>query len=157
MRVLDAHCHLQDDALAADLTRVLVDAIDSVGPKVALLAAAARRGLRTISSMGAALRTDPLAVRVEDLSQTRGCPLARLVRKRLGAQDIRSGIRCVYSIEPTTRGPADVPPPAAEQETLSRGRTRRVLGSFSCLTGIFGLVAAREAIMMIVRPEVMRQ
>lgn len=127
----------------------VIDAIDSLGPKVALLAAASRRGIFTVSSMGAATRTHPLAVRVGDLGQTRHCPLARLVRKRLRKQGIQSGIRCVYSTEPAGTAVEDPETEEAAGDTLSPpewGRTRAPLGSLSTMTGIFGLIAATEVL-----------
>jgi tRNA A37 threonylcarbamoyladenosine dehydratase len=128
---------------------VLIDAIDSLNPKTALLKIAADCGTRTIvSSMGAAQRTDPLAVRVDDISQTFNCPLARLMRKRLRRLGVHQGIRCVYSIEKPVGRRIRVD--EAEDDFLQRGRKRETLGSFVCLTGIFGLVAAREAIQSIV-------
>jgi len=120
-----------------------IDAIDSLGPKVQVLSALAAAGIRTVSSMGAATRTDPSLVRVGDISETEGCPLARLVRKRLRKLGIERGIRCVYSLEP----PGAVGDAGCDDDpVLPRGRKRRPLGSLSCLTGIFGLTAAAEVI-----------
>jgi tRNA threonylcarbamoyladenosine dehydratase len=157
-RVRDIHpgCVIESDPLfidrdtAAELCAepydAVVDAIDSLGPKVALLEAAARRGLFVVSAMGAATRTDPAAVRVGDLSDTDACPLARLVRKRLRARGIVTGIRCVYSLEPARPPRTDAPAEPAEPEEPARGRTRTPLGSLSTLTGIFGLIAATEVL-----------
>jgi tRNA threonylcarbamoyladenosine dehydratase len=134
---------------------VVVDAMDGLNPKVEFLAEAVRR--RTpdqliLSSMGAASRTDPAAIRVDDIGKTRECPLAKLVRKKLRERDVTAGIRCVYSIEPVPPAPSAPPDAAPEplEEEFSRGRQRRPLGSFSCLPGIFGLTIAREAILHIV-------
>ena len=127
-----------------------VDAIDSLSPKVHLLRAAVTAGVFTISSMGAATRTDPLAIRVADLSQTRECPLARLIRKRLARFGIRTGVRCIFSIEPVLSS-ARAATPEPHAETMRRGRPRRPLGSLSVITGMFGLIAAREAIFEILR------
>lgn len=130
---------------------VVIDAIDSVGPKVRFLTAAAASGAFVISCMGAASRLDPAQVKVGDIAHTRVCPLARFVRIRLRRAGVKSGIRCVYSTEP-------VPEPEAleelpdEPETFRRGRPRRPLGSLSCLPGIFGLTAAREAIIHLAFP-----
>ena len=135
----------------------VVDAIDSFAPKVAFLRAAAGAGVFVVSSMGAATRTDPTAVRVGDLSETEACPLARRLRKQLRRLGVERGIRCVYSTEPprTTARPLDSAareePP--EEETLRRGRPRAPLGSLSCLTGIFGLMAANEVILHLARGE----
>ncbi len=140
------------DLLAGRLDAV-VDAIDSVNPKVLLLREAAARGLFTVSSMGAATRLDPFAVRVGDLSETERCPLARFVRKRLRREGVERGIRCVYSVEPPRR-PARPPAPEPGAHGPARGvaggtrdgRPRVPLGSLSYLTGLFGLVAAGEVI-----------
>jgi tRNA threonylcarbamoyladenosine dehydratase len=126
----------------------VIDAIDGVNAKVNLLAAAHALGLFTVSSMGAACRMDPSRVRVADLADTEGCPLARVVRKRLGRRGIRGGIRCVFSTEPPR--PSQVPAPAAIEET-TRGRQRPPLGSISFLPGIFGLYAAAETIQWILQ------
>ncbi len=55
--------------------------------------------LAVISCMGAAARLDPSTVMVADLSRTRVCPLARIVRKKLQRFGVRTGIRCVFSTE----------------------------------------------------------
>lgn len=131
----------------------LVDAIDSVNPKVLLLREAAVRGLFTVSSMGAATRLDPSAVRVGDISETERCPLARFIRKRLRREGVPSGIRCVYSVESPRRParPARPEPgahgPARDVRGVARaGRPRTPLGSVSYMTGLFGLIAAGEVI-----------
>jgi tRNA A37 threonylcarbamoyladenosine dehydratase len=129
---------------------VVVDAIDSLNPKVQLLAAASATSAYLVSSMGAASRTDPSRVRTGDLWQTRGCPLARLLRKRLRRLDCHRPIRCVYSTEtPFKRLPEAGGEEPAPLETFHRGRPRQPLGSYASLTGIFGLTAANEAIRFI--------
>lgn len=142
------------DALLDPPCDAVIDAIDSLGPKVALLSAAARRGIFVVSSMGAAIRTDPMAVRVADLSHTRHCPLARLVRKRLRRQGVHSGIQCVYSIEPVDA--ASAPDGSGDDEsttdTPDRGRARTPLGSLSTVTGIFGLTAATVVLRQLAGP-----
>ena len=140
------------DSILSPLPDVLIDAIDSLNPKVTLLAAGVRAGVRhVLSSMGAACRTDPAQIRVADLKLTSACPLARCVRQGLKRRGIESGIRCVYSLEaPSKRTDALSQTESEESRTLLRGRPRRALGSFSCLTGIFGLTLAREAIMAVI-------
>jgi tRNA threonylcarbamoyladenosine dehydratase len=162
-RVLDINPRCEVEALclfadAAAMPRILagppdvvIDAIDSVGPKVELIAAAVQAGVRIVASMGAATRTDPSAIRVGDLADTEICPLARFIRKRLKKRGIETGVRCVYSVEPpdptAARRSAE---PEPDGEPHARGRARRPLGSLSCLTGIFGLIAAREALDLLV-------
>lgn len=125
---------------------VLVDAIDSLNPKLALLEAALRADVPVIASMGAALKRDPSAVRVDDLSRTRICKLARLVRKRLRQRGIEHGIRCVYSLEPPAEAIGARRP---DEHHEDRGRVRTTLGSLPTIPGIFGLMAAQEALDLI--------
>jgi tRNA A37 threonylcarbamoyladenosine dehydratase len=77
----------------------VVDAIDSVTPKIFLLATAYARGLRVVSSMGAGGRIDPTQIRVGDLMDTQKCSLARFVRKRIRRKGVDRGIKAVYSLE----------------------------------------------------------
>jgi tRNA A37 threonylcarbamoyladenosine dehydratase len=130
---------------------LLIDAIDSLNPKVELLAAAVARQTPVLSSMGAALRTDPHAVHVASLSHTRSCPLARLVRKRLRRRGVSTEFRCVYSSElvgdPTRQFDDGVE--ELSENLHPQGRVRRVLGSLPTLTGIFGLTLANEALRML--------
>jgi tRNA A37 threonylcarbamoyladenosine dehydratase len=126
----------------------VIDAIDSLAPKVALITAARRAGLPVVSSMGAATRTNPLLIRMDDIANTDICPLAKLVRKRLRRHGVLSGVRCIYSLEE----PRNKEVPAEEEEqAFPRGRPRRPIGSLSYITGIFGLLAAGEVIRMIAR------
>ncbi|BCV21904.1 tRNA threonylcarbamoyladenosine dehydratase [Moorella sp. Hama-1] len=98
----------------------LVDAIDSLGAKIDLLATAIKAGRPVVSSMGAGNRLDPTLLRVADISATRGCPLARRVRRGLRARGIERGLTVVYSKEPpwSTRplsglGPGERQPPGS--------------------------------------------
>ncbi len=126
---------------------VVVDAIDGVTPKVELIAAAIRLGIPVISSMGAATRLDPSAVRLGDISETDVCPLARIIRKRLRRRGICSGIRCIYSVEEPFNKTEAV---EAEEQSFRHGCLRRPIGSLSYMTGIFGLLAAGEVIKNII-------
>ena len=82
----------------------VLDAIDSVPSKIALLAECIRRGIPVVSAMGAGLRTDPGAIRCGDISETGVCPLAKLVRKGLRELGLEHGVTAVYSME-TPRKP----------------------------------------------------
>ncbi len=158
-RVLDINPHCRVEALelfadeqtvgqiVAGRPDVVIDAIDSLNPKVQVLTALHRSGIKIFSSMGAALRTDPLQIRVSDIADTRHCPLARRLRKRLRANGIESGITCVYSTE--TVDFIYQPPPAerpGDNPLEDRGRERRTLGSLPTLTAMFGLTLANEVI-----------
>jgi tRNA A37 threonylcarbamoyladenosine dehydratase len=139
------------DSVLAGPPDLVIDAIDSVAPKTQLLAELIKRDIAVISSMGAALRTDPALVRTGPLSEVKNCPLARLIRKRLRKRGLSVEFSCVYSTEPTDDLPGGgiSETSDATEETLRRGRTRRTLGSLPTLTGIFGLTAANLAIRML--------
>ncbi|MBN2712933.1 MAG: tRNA threonylcarbamoyladenosine dehydratase [Planctomycetes bacterium] len=127
---------------------LVIDAIDSLNPKVELLCALLERGIPLISSMGAALRTDPTMVRIGDVFDVRGCPLAKQVRKRLRKRGFHGPVDCVYSTEIVRgRRQEESEELAGEEEAFySRGRERKSLGSLPTLTGIFGLTIANAAI-----------
>ena len=127
---------------------ILIDAIDSLNPKVQLLVGAHRQNIRTYSSMGAALRTDPSKIKTDDIMRSNHCPLAKTVRNRLRRQGVEGGIQCVYSTEKVTfdyQGPEETEQPASIYE--DRGRKRNVLGSLPTITGIFGLILANAVIL----------
>lgn len=81
----------------------VVDAIDSVAPKVALIEAAYRRRIRIMSSMGAGGRTDLTKIRYADISETYHDGLARAVRLQLRRRGISSGVGVVFSTEQPDR------------------------------------------------------
>jgi tRNA A37 threonylcarbamoyladenosine dehydratase len=130
---------------------LLIDAIDSLNPKTQLLTGAYQREIPTLSSMGAALRTDPTKVRSADVFDTTNCPLAKHIRKRLRRRGVGHGISCVFSTEKVDfdyqRPQAE--PKVGETPHADRGRERNVLGSLPTVTGIFGLTLANEAIMLL--------
>jgi len=110
----------------------VLDAIDDVSAKVALLAECVRRGVPVFSSMGAANRLDPTAFKVADISEAHTCPLAKKVRKELAAQGITKGVTVVFSSEkPLTFGGAlgsnAFVPPAAGL-ALASAAVRTLLG-----------------------------
>ena len=135
------------DGLLEPEVDVVVDAIDSLSSKVLLLEAAVHRGLRVVSSMGAGGRLDGGQVFCGELDETRICPLARVVRQRLHRREIRTGIRCVYSLEPAqNRLPHDLRDVGAHEGT---GRERTPIGTISYLPALFGLRVAQEVIAML--------
>ena len=123
---------------------LLIDAIDTITAKVTLLKSAAQMGIRTFSSMGAALRTETSMIKVAPLSKTKVCPLAAAIRSNLRKQadmaSILDKITCVYSEEPVTVVPT---------ERNDSGKS--VLGSLPTIPAIFGLTLANEAIKYIVK------
>ncbi len=117
----------------------VVDAIDSLNPKVQLLQYCVSNGIPVVSSMGASCRIDPSAIRVDDISRTEACPLARKVRSYLRRRGVTTGIECVFSVEvpPVRPGPPD------ESEMIQRrGRIRNRLPGAGAIPGMFGCACA---------------
>ncbi len=129
---------------------LLIDAIDSLNPKTDLIAKACKEQIPIISSMGAALRTDPGKIMYGDLFTSHGCPLAKHLRKRLRRRGIDRGVPCVYSHEKVNfnyeRGSAEF------EENTGQGRSRNILGSMPTIPGIFGLIIANQAILALAEP-----
>lgn len=138
---------------------LLIDAIDSLNPKTQLLHGVYQREIPIISSMGAALRTDPTLICSGDLFDTKSCPLARHLRKRLRRRGVGKGITCVYSTEKIDFDYSLQQEQGAEETAIGetpfseRGRKRNVLGSLPTVTGIFGLTIANLAILRLSRQE----
>jgi tRNA threonylcarbamoyladenosine dehydratase len=123
---------------------VVVDAIDSVNAKTALLQTAFERRLPVVSSMGAGGRRDGSRILVGDLAETEVCPLAAIIRKRLRRRGITTGIRCVYSTEPCRNDL--LPDPVDVDAYEGPGRKRTPLGTLSYMPALFGLRVAEEVI-----------
>ena len=81
----------------------IIDAIDSVTPKLTFLTQAYKRNIRIVSSMGAGGKMDPTKLKVVDISKTFNCPFAQQVRKNLKKTGIYKGIKAVFSTEEQIR------------------------------------------------------
>ncbi|MGI6402096.1 MAG: tRNA threonylcarbamoyladenosine dehydratase [Thermoguttaceae bacterium] len=141
----------------------VVDAIDTLASKVALIAETVKRGIPVMSSMGAGLRFDPSLIRVGKLTGVTNCPLSAQLRKRLRRVGVNTDdVRCAYSPEPIRsamrRGeerferfdPALQLDPKTRKPgggDYPRGRPRNTLGTLPTIVGIFGLRVAHEVIM----------
>lgn len=130
------------DIVPADVDFV-IDCIDSLNCKVALVATSVERGLRVASSMGAGNKLDPGRIRLADISKTSMCPLAAVMRKRLKKRGIPKGVLTVFSDEP---GRAPLPPQPVE----GRGRARAVNGTISYMPPLFGLMLAGAVVQRLI-------
>lgn len=110
----------------------VVDAIDDVENKTALIVACVKRELPVISAMGAGNKLDPTSFKVDSIWKTSVCPLARVMRRKLRSAGINEDIPVVYS----TAAPA--PPPASHN--TSAGRVPP--GSISFVPPVAGLIMA---------------
>lgn len=115
----------------------VVDAIDTLSPKLALIAAALERRLPLVSSMGAGAKMDPTKLEIADISKTHHCPLAHMLRKRLHKLGIRSGFRAVFSPEPMRKGAMIL---CEEQNKKSN------VGTISYIPALFGIGCASVVI-----------
>ena len=106
----------------------VLDCIDNITDKLHLIQSCHKRGLPIISSMGAANKLDPTLVKVDDISATKKCRLARTIRRELRKHGIEQGIKVVYSTEDFR--------PLAGPDVAER---KPVLGSSSYLPPLFGL------------------
>lgn len=116
----------------------VVEAIDSITPKITFIKAAYEKGLRIVSSMGAGAKLDPTQLRVVDISKTYNCPFAQQIRKKLKESNIRKGIKVVFS-------PED---PIKESLMLTDGSNfkKSAYGTISYLPATFGACVASVAI-----------
>ena len=121
----------------------VLDCIDSVSPKLALIKACRRKKIKIVSSMGAGGKTDPSKVLVRDLSKTNNCYLAKQIRKRLKKEGITKGFRCVFSTEIQNEDSLKL--------TDGSNFKKSFYGTISFMPALFGLNAAAEVINYLVR------
>ena len=115
----------------------VVDAIDSVSPKIYLIKAAIDKKIPLVSAMGAGGRFDPTQVKIADISESFQDSLTRIVRYRLHKFGIRSGFKCVFSSEE-----ADKAALMFHDERFKKSS----FGTLSYMTSIFGLKCAEVVI-----------
>ena len=115
----------------------LVDAIDTLAPKLALIEYCVRNGIAHVSSMGAGAKYDATKVRLTDLSKSYNCPLAYIVRKKLRKRGIEKGFKVVFSEE--------LPQREAIVEDAGRNKKSQV-GTISYMPAVFGCICAQAAI-----------
>lgn len=162
------HIDKADELLGKDFNKekpdVIIDAIDSVAPKAVLLIEALKLGIPIVSSMGAALKSDPSHIKSADLMHTHGCPLAKVMRKKVRQAGFSKGISAVYSNEKSPLSDFEVEHREVENIGLNpelkelnirkkEGRPRRILGSLPTVTAIFGLTIANNAIKILMDRE----
>ena len=131
---------IRDDRLIEIVSRpydYLVDAIDTLSPKIFLIYYALKNHQRIVSSMGAGGKLDPLQIRVDDIAQTYNCRLAYILRKRLRKLGVTSGVKAVFSTEQVNKNLV---------ETCDEQNKKSVVGTISYLPAIFGCVCASVAI-----------
>ncbi len=115
----------------------VVDCIDTLSPKIALILGALERNIPLVSSMGAGAKTDPTKMEISDISKTHHCPLAHMLRKRLHRVGVRRGFKAVFSPEPMREGAMIL---CDEQNKKSN------VGTISYIPALFGIGCASVVI-----------
>lgn len=145
-------CEANAQALLDPGYDYVLDAIDNVTAKVALLEHCVRRGQPVISSMGAGSRSDPTRIRVTDISKTSIDPLARVIRRLLRDRGIRRGFECVWTDEPPNELDAKVEEefhcvcPTTENEMHNCDSRNVIQGTVPWIPSMFGLAMAGAAV-----------
>jgi tRNA A37 threonylcarbamoyladenosine dehydratase len=107
----------------------VVDAIDTLSPKVFLVYHAVMQGLKVVSSMGAGGKMDPHKVQVADISKSYNCKLAKMFRKRLSRLGVKKGVKVVFSTEEIQR----------DAVRLEDGQNKKsTVGTISYMPPLFG-------------------
>ena len=116
----------------------IIDAIDSLTPKLTCLKTAHEKGLSIVSSMGAGGKLDPTQIKVADISKTYNCPFAQQIRKQLRNGGIRKGLKVVFSTE--------LPDKNSIMRTDGSNFKKSAYGTMSYLPATFGATLASVVI-----------
>jgi tRNA A37 threonylcarbamoyladenosine dehydratase len=133
---------IKDDRMKEILAQpydYVVDAIDTLSPKVFLAKIALENGLRLVSSMGAGGKTDPEKIMIDDIDKSYNCKLARAMRKRLHRMGITSGFKVVFSPEPVNEN-------AVLTLNEDQENQKSIVGTISYMPAIFGCMCASVVI-----------
>ena len=116
----------------------LIDAIDTLSPKLALIQFCLSRHIPLVSSMGSGAKYDITGIRITDISKSYNCPLAHIVRKKLHQAGIRKGFKVVFSEEL----------PDFHAIVPDEGRNKKSqVGTISYLPAAFGCACAQAAVL----------
>ncbi len=119
----------------------VVDAIDTLAPKIFLIAEALKQNIPLVSSMGAGGKTNPSLVRLADFSDTYNDKLARMLRKRMHKMGIRKGFKVVFSSEQSD--------PDSIKFIENESNKKTTAGTISYMPALFGIFLASEVIRQI--------
>lgn len=134
-----------EEILTQEKFDYVLDCIDSLSPKLALIITCKRKKIKLVSAMGAGGKTDPSKVMVRDISKTNNCFLAKQIRKKLKKEQIHKGFRCVFSTEIQNENSLKM--------TDGSNYKKSFYGTISYMPAIFGLYAAAEVIRFLLKKE----
>ena len=121
----------------------VLDCIDSITPKVNLIVAARRKKVKIISAMGAGGKLDVTKIKIKDISQTKNCTMARVLRKRLKERKVNKGVKAVYSEEMQIS--------ESLKRTDGTNFKKSYYGTISYMPAAFGLQAAAHVLNFILK------
>lgn len=124
------------DNILFDTVDYVVDAVDTISAKIAIIMKSKELNIPVISSMGAGNRLDPLQIKIADINQTKNCPLAKTMRYELKKREIKN-VKCVFSLEL---------PIEPNEKIINQDNGKVTIGSISYMPSMFGLVIASEVI-----------
>lgn len=138
IRIYSLTEHIEGDRIRKILEEggfdMVVDCIDTLSPKVALMRNCVELGIPIVSALGAGGKTDPMMLRIADIENTYDCNLARYVRKKLHQFGIRKGITVVYSPEKIDKSRVIETPKAYPKKSL--------IGTISYMPAMVGCMCA---------------
>lgn len=129
---------VMEEALQGRKPDFVVDAIDTLSPKISLISYCFSNSIPLVSSMGSGAKFDATKVRIADISKSYNCPLAYILRKKLRKVGISKGFKVVFSEE--------LPEKEAIIPTEGERNKKSQVGTISYLPAVFGCVCAQAAL-----------
>ena len=121
----------------------VIDAIDTLAPKLALIKHCVDNHIPLVSSMGSGAKYDVTKIRITDISKSFNCPLAYIVRKKLRHMGISKGFNVVFSEElPDENAIVEL----SEEEMAVTSNKKSQVGTISYLPAAFGCACAQAAL-----------
>jgi tRNA A37 threonylcarbamoyladenosine dehydratase len=134
IQIITINKFLSDERIAQVLDMAkynyVIDAIDTISPKIFLIIETLKRNIPIVSAMGAGGKIDPSKVTVTDISKTYQCPLASSIRKRLKKHGITTGFKAVFSTEISLEN-------VSREDNHSQYK-RTTIGTISYMPAVFG-------------------
>jgi len=133
--------YIKDDRMIEILDKpydYVVDAIDTLSPKVFLIYHSVQKGLKIVSSLGSGARLDPTKIKIADLSKSYNCKLGFVLRKRLRKLGVTKGVKVVFSEDKADQNAVIVDEPGENKKST--------VGTISYMPPIYGCMCASVVI-----------
>ena len=140
--------YIKDDRMIEILDKpfdYVVDAIDTLSPKVYLIYHSIQKGLKIVSSLGSGARLDPTKITIKDISKSYNCRLGFLLRKRLRKLGISKGFKVVFSEDKADEAAVVVDEPGENKKST--------VGTISYMPPIYGCFCASVVIRDLIEEE----